>query len=253
MIIKRNARKNKKYAKRYMKSQEFDYALSAEDICDSVLRNVRQACELATFKMDSSAISEYLDFVIDLVKADLQAELNAAVVYSSTFPPDRRRSLMLPFIGWCQVSQVKINSAKNTVVTNIYDHRKLVGAVKGIKEDGFISSPSLYNGVYYPELNMIIVSNGLHHSCVAEVMGESGFFKVDVYHLSELFPVVEIRGNEWVHKERPDDVRPVEDAKMAILFSLAKYKAELEQSLVQGGINNKENGFEYTDCEYPEI
>ena len=173
-----------------------------------------------------------LDFLISTVREDMRTSAVSDLLYSAGRRPRDWRAVLFPFHGCFQnVQKMDIPFAGNTVISSIYDWKKISHASYDIQHDGFHSDWNYFSGGYYPELHLIAMDNGLHHSCAAAAFHAEGTVKLEVYPLKQIFPIVTTDGVVWnINGEYGPVSRSVVDVRMAILFELARMKEDLSAS-----------------------
>lgn len=215
----------------YRRQLRKNYMLPNYDELFAVIRKVSGWCDAAVKDLGSIGRMELLDFIIEAVKADLQSSVGTELIYAGSRAPRIHSDELAPFSGiYCTGTQ-EISSTGLTVIACPWKDCRLRGAVHDILESGFRSDIGRRNGTYYPELKMIAVENGLHHSFVASRLGQNGTFRVDVYPLRGIFPYVRTDGKRWYDENNPNRSPEVMDVRMAILYELARMKQQfLEES-----------------------
>ena len=172
-----------------------------------------------------------LDFLINTVKEDLRTSAAAELLYAAGNDSRDWREALFPFVCWLEdVPEETVSLAGNTVVSSIWAWDRTSRAAYDIKNQGFHADWNYFSGAYYPELHLIVMENGLHHSCAAATFQADGGIKLDVYSLKRLFPLVTTDGEFWYMKDNPRATCPVLDVRMAIRFELARMKDDLEKA-----------------------
>lgn len=166
----------------------------------------------------------YLRYVIDVVKLDIQGSLQARMFYHDT----QKFHKIFPAVFSPPAEMGKeVSFEGNTVICMPYDFKKMAGAVVDISRDGFIKSVE-HTGFYFPEIKLLIIQNGQHHSSVASIKGScGGAADADVYHLADIYPWLSVSDDYrfWLfEREDGEDNTPIEviDPRFALLYNLAK-------------------------------
>lgn len=182
-------------------------------------------CREAYSVFDSDAEwKNYLRYVIDVVKLDIQGSLQARMFYQDT----QTCPLIFPAFATRPAEMGKeVSFEGNTVICMPYDFKKMAGAVVDINRDGFLKDVE-HTGFYFPELKLLIIQSGQHHSSVASIKGNcGGAANADVYHLADIYPRLSVSDDYrfWLSKgEEGEDELPIEviDPRFALLYNLAK-------------------------------
>ena len=104
---------------------------------------------------------------------------------------------------------------------------KWFGALKTVIREGFRQSKGDYRGFFYEELKLIVITNGLHHSSIASLMG-AGSAKVMFVRLADYFDKLTTDGAHWYFNDEIQKlVDDVGDYRIAVLYELAKRKHQL--------------------------
>ena len=176
-------------------------------------------------------IVHIIDYLIDVIKEDMRTSAATEMIFCTDI--DKKRNwtrVNYPFTNCFQdVAPERISTYGKTLIASPADWGKLSKACNHIARRGFLTDMNNYTGQYYPELNMIIVENGLHHSCVAAQLNETGEIKAYTYPLSQCFHRIHTDGTYWYDKENPTWKSQVYDVRMAILFELANKKNTMRQ------------------------
>lgn len=199
---------------------------------ERTMSNIREWVDYA--KSDHSGLGAIplIDFLISTVSEDMRTSAVSDLIYTAGRRPRDWRAVLFPFHGCFQnVQKMDVPFAGNTVISSIYDWGKISRASYDIQHDGFHSDWNYFSGGYYPELHLIAMDNGLHHSCAAAAFHAEGTVKLEVYPLKQIFPIVTTDGVFWnINGEYGPVSRSVVDVRMAILFELARMKEDLSAS-----------------------
>lgn len=222
--------KNQYLQQQYLKATQKSFLLPQIYSFGRVMRNVRGWVDFAQRDHPRRDAIPLLEFLINTVKEDLRSSAAAELLYAVDHDPRDWRDALFPFLCWLEdVPQETVPFAGNTVVSSIYDWKKVSHSAYDIRHEGFHADWNNFSGAYYPELHLIVMGNGLHHSCAAAAFQEDGEIKLDVYSLKRLFPLVTTDGEFWYMKDHPRMTKPVLDIRMSILFELARMKDDLEK------------------------
>lgn len=62
----------------------------------------------------------------------------------------------------------RFSASKNHIIVFPDTTRKLIDAMKDIEQEGFNLAEEIPKGKYYPELNLVVVTNHRHHVAAAQ-------------------------------------------------------------------------------------
>lgn len=214
---------------RLYRKRNAEYLFSTPQVeFSQVLQTVDSWTSFMSEELSDSERVSFFDFLIRVISDDMRTSAASEMIYAGKQEARDFRQALFPFTGWIRPVRAKVSSEGCTVISSVYDWGKLTRATADVEALGFQTRLSNYTGAYYPELDLIAVENGLHHSCVAAQTGRSGVFSVNVYELKRLFPFVHTDGDWWYNSQDPmASPRPVRDVRFAILFELARRKETL--------------------------
>lgn len=196
-----------------------------------VMSNINEWLSFVAECRSTIEVIHIVNYLIDIIKDDIRTSAGTEMIFCTDITACREwRHALYPFSHlFHSVENKYISTYKKTIISSPEDWGKLYKACNHIAQNGFLTSLNNYTGQYYPELDMIFISNGLHHSCVAAQLNEVGEIRVDVCLLSPCFHRITTDGKYWYDKELPDWKSDVHDVRMAILFELAKKKHDVMQ------------------------
>lgn len=217
-------RRKTKREKRLLKAQQ-QYAIPPEIKFDTVVNDVRDWCEFAQRDETVDPI-DYLDFVIDAIADDVRISAITEPIYCGikNEPRDWRDVFSGPFVMFTE-HYGKIEFSGKTIISSLWDSKRIYKAATHIKRNGFIDSANYFTGLYIPEWRLIVVREGLHHTGVAAqnhcICGEC---RAGICRLEKMFDAVTTDGEYWYYDNRKAKVR---DVRIAILFEVAREKDRL--------------------------
>lgn len=118
--------------------------------------------------------------------------------------------------------------AKNIKI-QVGDNSLLSAPRHFIKAD-FIATDSgkdRINGIFYPELELVVLTDGQRHSNLSRLQKETELI-VDMYRVTPYFPIFDTDGAFWFYAGTKDKKERVLDVRFAILYSLAKKLWEVQ-------------------------
>lgn len=161
---------------------------------------------------------EFLKFALDVVKLDLQGYTISKMFYQEDA---RMNPRIFPAAGICPpIEKKEISFEGKTVLTMPYSGKKLINAIMDINRKGFQKQKDS-SGIYFQDINLLILQNGQHHSAVASIRG-GGSVIAEVYNLSDAFEHLTISEDYkyWIIDGRQKI--DIEDPRFALLYELTK-------------------------------
>lgn len=171
----------------------------------------------------------FLRFAIKALKTDIMGSSVSNILYEDVeedkpglFPIDSiYYDLELTNTGVQEIPFVG-----NTVISLPYDREKLFDAALDIENEGFHIEKGNYEGLYFPELKLILVINGRHHSAAAF---EDGAIRAAVYPLTPLFDTLTVDGRSWYIDGKAKYA--VCDTRFALIYAFAQKIHTLERDM----------------------
>lgn len=164
---------------------------------------------------------EFLQFILELVKHDLALHQAGEFLKHDVILDSR----IFPMAAVCDpIKTEDVDFAGNTVVARVHEPRKLIPAILDIKHHGFQKSENYFDGDYYPDLRLIIIRNGIHHSAVEAILdnGKHGQASCEVYHIADAYPLIDVADNFRSWKLPDGKEIPVIEPRYALSYMLAK-------------------------------
>ena len=171
-----------------------------------------------------TARAAFLDFAIHAIGRELEAETTARILHLSGEVPNER--FEIPNILVTEEYRKASLSAYNAI-TRPWDTKRLRTAVRQVFEHGFRQEEGYFTGTLYPEINLVVVSDGRHHLTAARMKGTASA-KLWVAPLTPCFDTLRTDGAFWYLSEKQD--APVGEYRIAVLYELARQKQALSQS-----------------------
>lgn len=183
------------------------------------IKNIQSLLDQTTRIIDKVNI---LDYAIDVIGRDLAYSVAAHMLYHeeplevnfADFPPIELEST--------QADDRCLKKAN--IISTTYSIEKLHKSIPDVYQYDFHQECSNYTATYYPEINLAVVSSGMHHLSSAYV-ANLGSAEVQVCSLKSAFPYITTDGYSW--KENGVDLNFNIDCRIAILYELARMKDAL--------------------------
>lgn len=187
-----------------------------------------------------------LTFAITAISRDIQSDMATAMFYA---PPSADRP-KLPFLTSCYDSNgkqisvftednaeyVTVNLAKAEVWVHPYSEKKLASSLRRLKNEPFKYDSNNHIAYFFPEINTVFVANG-NHSISAGTHYRSGCIQAKVFDISPLYEHVDVyvskkhssdeSGLFWRNSHTGEIIFPIEDFRVALLYSACKTRNEL--------------------------
>lgn len=211
--------------------EEEDYQKMMRKIFCGAIERIEK--ELNNIPNDAEKCA-FLDYAIKAVKQDIIGSKRAAIFYQKD---STNLFNIFPFSGVNSGEEIDCNLVDVDLLAEPYRFDKLRGAVCDLYHTAFDYDKGKYSGIYYPEVNLLRIGNGVHHSAVAASNKEGIIKKCSVIRLTQFFPYYSTDGALWIdsRKEKYKKVLgftlhsqdKVEDFRFAILYTLAKKKHDI--------------------------
>lgn len=181
--------------------------------------------EVLSFNQDkdiSLQIGVY-DFCIKAFAREIAASSATQIFKPQHFPYSK--DFQIPFTECYTEENIKFEG--HNIAACVWDPARLLGSVKTVLQSGFRQTYGYYTGLYYEELNLIVITNGLHHTSIASLL-DTGSAKVGRIRLADYFGVLKTDGERWYRGEGAErQVSQVGDYRIAVLYELARRRGEL--------------------------
>lgn len=116
------------------------------------------------------------------------------------------------------------------VISYPTDCEKMSGAIWDISKYGFTDNDKNTSGLYFPDVDILIITNGYHHSCVGAVQKE-GRAEVQVYEFSHLLDKLQTDGENWLYTENgKTEIQSMLDYRLGLVYELFTRKSLLIQN-----------------------
>lgn len=186
-------------------------------------------------RLPKSASLNYVNFLIDAIKQEIVGSSRTDLL----FPPDTDKELnVFPIVALTSTKlkdedkAVEIPLNGKTIISFPYDTEKIVDATNDIYDGGFDSKVRNIYGTYFPELEMIIIENGRHHTAITNSFPKDAVAICNIYHLKDIVDEIDIFGNLWVNQiDRKRVPIEVVDMRYAVLYKLIQKRFEIEKEL----------------------
>ena len=115
--------------------------------------------------------------------------------------------------------RVEVDLGAADVAVTRWSIEKIVGAIQDVKKRGFIFSDN-HHIEYIPELNVAVVTNGMHHVAAAAYLHIGTATAASVISLSSLYRHINTDGYAWYNSHTGQQIFGVTDWRFAALFSI---------------------------------
>lgn len=190
---------------------------------------------------DVASKAFFLDYVIKSLKADIIGSSLTAIYFGSDDTDDfddvsdpskgiQYADFPLNILSDARGSE-EVSFAGNSVLSLPWEPSRLVEAAVDVAADGLRIEKGNYNGVYYPEISLIRMVDGRHHSAAA-LPPESGVVIADVFSLVDAFPTVSTDGVFWYKNGHP--LFCARDVRFSLIYELARKQYEMVSEFIVG-------------------
>lgn len=177
-----------------------------------------------------------LDYVMDVIKIDMQSEYIVNLFYQHSvnklnpepFPffyydeNGRKRELIS---GELQIKTISLKD--DYVITCPWNIDRIKDNILNITKNGFKYFSNNHYSYYYSELDLCIVYNG-YHSIASGIYNKNGNILAKVISIKPLFQHIKTDGAYFYNVYTDERLYWIEDFRIAVLFEIAKMKYNLE-------------------------
>ena len=167
-------------------------------------------------------------FFIDVIGRDIAYETATAILYGDDIPYSEQ--FLYPFVGNESGEQQDVLFETINVVSCPWAIYLFASAFRDIDISGFVQDGKNCTGIYYPELRLMVCTNGYHHVSAAALIDNSHFrsfgnrgrfrFSAKCSSLEQYYDIVKTDGGSWYIDGQEPFV--VHDFRMAVLYELAR-------------------------------
>lgn len=169
-----------------------------------------------------------LNYAIKVVKRDLIGDSLTKLIYGEEIDMGWKDGIPL-LSRFRKEGTTQLDLSKTDVLAITWNANKLSGAIRDLSNSPFDQKKGNYEATYYPEIEFLIIINGIHHSAVASVGDGGAFDKYEVMPIALAFGELDTDGVNWIDKTENKRF-PVVDFRFALLYTLAKMRYELENA-----------------------
>ena len=202
----------------------------------------RKAVDTADLYMKSKeyTITEkqiLLDYMIDIIKRDIQSEYIADLFYH-----DEAKTMRMPMFPEIYYDKdgkehelkfsenQEISLKEKCVITFPWERKRMSDNIINIVKNGFKNYPINHDVYYYKDLNIWQVLNG-NHSIATGIYTQKGTVLAKVIDMKPLFENIETDGEYFYNIYNGVRIREVQDFRVAVIFEIAKMKDKLENEM----------------------
>lgn len=162
----------------------------------------------------------FLQFILEIVKQDVALHQAGGFLQHNVVADAR----LFPIAYPCDPTKIEmVDFAGNTVVARVQEPKKLIRAIQDIQKMGFLKDENNYEGDYYPDLSLIVIRNGIHHSAVDAILNKKQEqAKCEVYNIAEAYPLMDVSDNFKFWMMSDGEKMPVIEPRFALLYKLAR-------------------------------
>lgn len=223
MIFKKMFKKNPMY-----KITELNSYPSGTREFGFTMEFIKEALKHEKTKHDKTII---LDFVISIVKQDLQSDMLTKILYNEKhFEINNTPLFPRKYYdegGGCYRLEEDINImkkvdlSKDCVVVLPWDRNRMKYSIKRIYQEGFKFHPSNHFATYFSYVGICYVTNG-YHSITSGIGYKQGYIEATVCDIEPLFKHIYTDGANWYNQHNKKILDPLFDFRVGIVFELVK-------------------------------
>lgn len=167
----------------------------------------------------------YLKFLQEVVKQDLVVHAATGLLAK---PVTRHIGLFPDLPQCCSMESERIPFDGKTVVAPAYQHNKFFPAILDVMQAGICPKKNYFSGYYFPDWELILIVNGIHHAAVESVLKRGGG-SAECYTIN-LQKAYENLGlsqglDEWVWSDGRQEI--VAEPRIALLYAISRELNEL--------------------------
>lgn len=192
---------------------------------------VRRSYNYALSRVDSivgNNEADKISLLMQIIRNDIKFSRIAGILKESQVRPTQV-DLYIPVCPLDEeVTTKTISSANVDITISPYDARKFRDAITDMAAAPFDPNLNHHDGIYWPELGLAVMRNGIHHSAIGLTRGEFITMEAEVVPLTPWFDRLETDGVTWtIRGEGGVRTEKVLDFRFAVLFELAKRAAKV--------------------------
>lgn len=176
-----------------------------------------------------------LDFLMDAVRTDLQAECLSSVFYD-THEMLRKIDSPIPLYYYDEKGieqsivdngeKVTVNLSKTCVFVMPWEARRMRNSILNIYKNAFEYDESNHRAYLFTDLNLIYIYNG-NHSSAAGVHYKKGNIKAKTCEVKSVFPHLHTEGVNWINSHSGQVLKPLVDFRIGILYETLRLRATI--------------------------
>ena len=178
-----------------------------------------------------------LDYLIKVIKTDLQAECMASIFYTED---QDSRAIEFPFpsyyydenlISYSTKSDeiIPVNLSLSSFIVVPWNRQSMISSIKKVFKYGFNTSAN-QNAFYYPYLYLCHVDNGTH-SVSCGINFKEGLIRAYLCDIVPSFRHIYSDGKNWRSLHTNSIIEPLIDFRIGVIYEVAKIKYRLEQEM----------------------
>ena len=194
---------------------------------------------------DTEKRIDITNYMLKLIKTDLQAEFFSTVIYSDyKHHLLRNISHLLPLYFYdnngtkistydlCNANdkRVSVDLANDCIFALPWNVNRLFENYINLKNKDFVFHPKNHLAYYIKQFDLCYVYNG-NHSIAAGVYHRKGTIEAEYCDISPLFTHVDTDGSAWYNKHTREKISELFDFRYGLLFEIARIKDELLNNL----------------------
>lgn len=178
-----------------------------------------------------------LDYIIETIKRDLQAELQSAIIYE--YPDVRTIDNPFPYEYRNKQGELKsifienevreVDLSKDCVLALPWDISKIKGTIKNIFHSNFEFIKNNHMANYFEPVGICYVYNGIH-SISAGINYRKGQIQARLFDITPLFYNVRTDGARWYNIHTDEEIGKLYDFRTGLIFGAAQMRHFLKMN-----------------------
>lgn len=177
---------------------------------------------MAQVHLESSdyAKAAYLDFAIDVIASELEADTTA--VFVRTGSGCTVKPFFIPYKSFSETWR-DVDLSPYHVVSCPISSVKLRHAAISEWLRGFVKTDNYTSGVLYEDINVVVIENGRHHQAVANTRKEAYANTLDVVRTVDFHNNLSTNGGTWSYNDGENKMQALcPDYRLALLYTLSQ-------------------------------
>lgn len=182
---------------------------------------------------------QILNYLIEVIKKDLQAELLSAIFYTDE-ESLRRISLLTPteyynregklMKAYRENETYNVSFSKDDIIVLPWKAEKLRCNIASRFNEPFRYQEDNHRATHFTYIDLCYIYGGIHSSA-AGMYYKHGSILADIIHIEEMFPHIHTDGLHWYNSHNNQPYFTVSDFRVSVIYETAKLKYQFENDI----------------------